>query len=180
MASINGAGTASIRVTCGAALLGAKASLEGSSVVSVSAKDVRLLPLNDASPLRTGVASFSVTGTLTPYAIGQLSGTTEDKSGLTADAVAQAVWSALAQEFDVAGTMGQKVNAAGTAGDPWTGEIFNGMTAQEAMQVLLSVLVGKAEGGGTGTITFRDVEDSRDVVRMTVDANGNRTAVEIS
>lgn len=39
---------------------------------------------------------------------------------LSPQTLAAAVWNALAAELSSPGTMGEKVNAAGTAGDPWT------------------------------------------------------------
>ena len=48
-------------------------------------------PLNDASPLRTGSANFAITGTLQPYAIGHMSGSTVDNSVLTVDAITAAL-----------------------------------------------------------------------------------------
>ena len=46
-----------------------------------------------------------------------------------------------------------------------------------AFKLILGVLTGKASGGGTTTVTFRDIADSKDRVVATVDANGNRTAI---
>lgn len=39
--------------------------------------------------------------------------------GVTADDIAAAVWSSLAASFNVAGTLGEKLNNAGAAADPW-------------------------------------------------------------
>lgn len=46
-----------------------------------------------------------------------------NQSQATVDQIVAAVWSALASEYDVAGTMGEKLNGAGTAGDPWTADL---------------------------------------------------------
>lgn len=50
-------------------------------------------------------------------------------------------------------------------------------TMREALRIMLAVLAGKASGGGTATIVFRDVNDSKDRVEATVDVNGNRSTV---
>lgn len=50
-------------------------------------------------------------------------------------------------------------------------------TMREALRIMLAVLAGKANGGGTATIVFRDVNDSKDRVEATVDVNGNRSTV---
>jgi len=41
----------------------------------------------------------------------------------TVDEIVAGVWNALAADYDTSGTMGQKLNAAGTAGDPWTADL---------------------------------------------------------
>lgn len=57
-------------------------------------------------------------------------------------------------------------------------EVIEGsITLRQAIRLFLAVLTGKASGGGTSTITFRDTEDSKDRVIVTVDTSGNRTAV---
>lgn len=89
-ASIGGVGTAQFSVQTNTPLLGAEATGTGSAAMSISAT-ATILPTNDASPLRTGAASFSFSGTLTPYAIGSMTGTTEDV-GLTPTGIANSVW----------------------------------------------------------------------------------------
>jgi hypothetical protein len=49
----------------------------------------------------------------------------------------------------------------------------------EALRLMLAALVGKASGGGTATITFRDTGDSKDRIILTVDSSGNRSAVTL-
>ena len=90
-ASINGVGSASFIVSA-SATLGAEASIEGSSVITITVANATAFPLNDASPLRDGTASFSVSGILTPYAIGNMIGSTVDLGVMTNDSVASAVW----------------------------------------------------------------------------------------
>ena len=51
------------------------------------------------------------------------------------------------------------------------------ITEKQALQALLAFAAGKAAGGGTATLTFRDQADSKDRITMTVDANGNRSVV---
>lgn len=51
------------------------------------------------------------------------------------------------------------------------------ITFQQAWRLCLSVLTGKSSGGGSTTLVFRDVGDTKDRLSVTVDANGNRTAV---
>ena len=50
----------------------------------------------------------------------------------------------------------------------------------EMVKMLSAVLLGKASGMGTTTATFRNLNDSGDVVVATVDSDGNRTAVTLT
>lgn len=90
-ASIEGIGAASF-VVSGAATLGAEASISGASTITITVANATAFPLNDASPLRDASASFAMSGSLTPYAIGQMQGSTVDIGVVTNDSVASAVW----------------------------------------------------------------------------------------
>ena len=60
------------------------------------------------------------------------------------------------------------------------GEVDNDGTAISlagALKLALAVLTGKSSGGGTATLVFRDINDSKDRISATVDVDGNRTAV---
>lgn len=98
-------------------------------------------------------------------------------TGLSTANVGQAVWSALAAANNNAGSMGEKLNDAGSASNPWTEVIESGFTAAEIMRMLAAVMAGKSSGGGTATVRFRDVGDTKDRIVATVDENGNRTAL---
>ena len=52
-------------------------------------------------------------------------------------------------------------------------------TFRQSMRLSNAVLVGKVSGAGTGVETFRDISDTKNRVRSTVDSNGNRTAVTV-
>ena len=114
-ASIGGAGESAFSITTNTPVLGAEASGTGISNFSFAASGA-ILPLNDASPLRTGTATITLSGSLLPYALGNMIGTTDVVTELTPDAVASAVWSALAAEFNDAGSMGNKLNTASSGG----------------------------------------------------------------
>jgi len=45
------------------------------------------------------------------------------------------------------------------------------------MRLLLSVLAGLSTGGGSDTLSFRDVADGKNRIVATVDKNGNRTVI---
>lgn len=50
-------------------------------------------------------------------------------------------------------------------------------TLRQALRIMLASLAGKATGGGTATITFRNLADDKDRIVATVDVDGNRSAV---
>ena len=59
-------------------------------------------------------------------------------------------------------------------------EVVEGsLTMRQVLRVLLAGMAGISDGGGTTTITFRDVADSKDRITATVDANRNRTAITL-
>jgi hypothetical protein len=59
----------------------------------------------------------------------------------------------------------------------WATVMETGFTAQQAILLLSAVMAGKSSGGGTVTVRFRDLNDTKDRIVATVDANGNRTAI---
>lgn len=67
---------------------------------------------------------------------------------------------------------------AADAVDEILDEVVEGtITLRQALRILLSALAGKSTGGGTATLTFRDIADSKPRITATVDVNGNRTAI---
>lgn len=127
----------------------------------------------------TGSGAATSSGTATAYAIGWGTATNVSET-LTADAVATAVWAALSASNDATGSMGEKLNDAGSASNPWTEVIDGGFTAAELLKLVSAALAGKISGAGTATVTIRDVADTTDRIVATVDSNGNRTAVTTS
>lgn len=140
-ASINGVGSAAFAVTTGTSLLGAEASLIGASALAFTAS-ASILPLDDSPVLREAVADLFLSGSLTRYAIGHMIGTTDVASGVTNDSVAQAVWRAIAADFNEPGTTGAKLNSASAAGDPWTAELPGAYPPGSAGDILGNLVAG--------------------------------------
>jgi len=72
------------------------------------------------------------------------------------------------------------VVAAPTAAEIMDTEVDNDGTAISlagALKLCLAVSTGKSSGGGTSTVVFRDIADTKDRVSATVNSSGNRTAV---
>lgn len=124
-----------------------------------------------------GTAAGTSTATLTRYATGRLYGSITPFTELSPESLASSVWAAVAADNNDVGTMGEKLNDAGSASNPWTEVIETGFTAAEILRLIASVTAGKVSGGGTGTEVFRDLGDTKDRITATVDSSGNRTAI---
>lgn len=135
--------------------------------------DGALSALAHASAALSGVGDVAATATAT--------GTLAASIIVTGDAlntanVAASVWGALAAANNAGGTMGEKLNDAGSAANPWTEVIESGYTAAEVLRLIAAVVAGKSSGG-PGSPAFRDLGDTKDRVVGTADADGNRTSV---
>lgn len=51
--------------------------------------------------------------------VATLRGSTSTLQGASENSIAEAIWGSLAASFNAAGTMGEKINDAGSGGDPW-------------------------------------------------------------
>lgn len=163
----------------------------GANAVAVAALSAMALINFATTALSRSTANLSASDTITfltnaaNFQTVNLSGTTEIDS-LTASSIASEVWNSLASSFNVAGTMGEKLNLAGSGGVDydalrdavWAKLIESGFTAEDLMKLFASVLVSKVSGAGTGIETFRDINDTVDRVISTVDSEGNRTDVD--
>lgn len=162
----------------------AVASLSGSTVITFTSSGALSAPFNMAA---NGTISFASSGTLradtsisgssliqfnsnlTTGAIGFMIAVPIDTS-LTPDSVAQAVWSATAAGNNTTGSMGEKLNDAGSASNPWTEVIESGLTASDIMKLILAVQAGKTEIDGA-TVKFKSVDGLTD--RVTAEMTGS-------
>jgi hypothetical protein len=127
-----------------------------------------------------GETGFSVTGDLNLDAWGLMVGTTVDNTTITNDSVAAAVWSALAAAYNEAGSMGEKLNGAGTAGDPWTAVIEAGYTAKEILRLLAAHAAGDGANLEGGNPTFKGVGVGNTTTRITATYSaGTRTITSL-
>lgn len=105
-------------------------------------------------------------------------------SELSPENLTRQVWSAIASENNIAGTMGEKLNDAGSASNPWTEVLTSGgYTAAELMRMFAAVLGGRSTvtflGGVTYEVNFESVDqDDKIVVDATV-VNGDRTEIDL-
>ena len=77
----------------------------------------------------------------------------------------------------VTGDLGSVPTSADNAAAVWQRVLESSLTAEEIVRLMASMLTGKVSAAGTGTETFRDLDDAKDRVVVMVDENGNRTAV---
>jgi hypothetical protein len=144
---VSGTGTATLAITPTgnviAALFGG-----GSSVMTFTTNT----PAMDAQGWAIASGAITMTTTLTSYAVGSMEGSTVDSGTLTSTVIADAVWSSLAANFDYAGTMGNKLNSAASAGDPW-GTSLPGAYAEGTAGFKL----GNLSSGVSGTAAINTV-----------------------
>lgn len=97
---------------------------------------------------------------------------------LSPESLAASVWNSVAASFNEAGTMGEKLNDAGSASNPWTEVIESGYTAAEILKLLAAASLGKTSGQPSNPV-FRDIADTKDRITGVVDSSGNRTSVTL-
>lgn len=124
-----------------------------------------------------GQSDGEATATLVSYATGRLQGSITPFTELSPEGLAAAVWNSLLVNYPDSGTAGNALANAGAGGNPWSAIIEDGMTAEEVLRVIASVLAGKVSGAGTGTETFVGLDGTTNRVISTVDNDGNRSSV---
>lgn len=110
---VSGSGSASITLSPTGTLISVAAG-SGSATVTLSGT-----ALIGALAGISGQGSITLSPTAAIKAIGYLAGLSTNETEFSADALARAVWDATATDFNLAGTMGEKLNDAGSAGNPW-------------------------------------------------------------
>lgn len=92
------------------------------------------------SALAGMVAALTGTGLLSDAqqeALGQMSADIYvNQSQATVQEIVDAVWNALAAEYNLTGTMGEAMNGAGSAGNPWITDLSGYNTANTAGKIL--------------------------------------------
>jgi hypothetical protein len=95
--------------------------------------------------------------------------------------LAESLWNSVAADYNAAGTMGEKLNDAGSASNPWTEVIEDTLTAASILRILLSVLAGETTitdlGGGNATVKFKSVAGTDRVIASV--SGSERTSVTV-
>lgn len=134
----------------------------------------RAAGLNDALVESAYSTTRGLAGTALPAAAADAAGglPISDAGGLDMDDLKADVTAILSDT----GTDGVPLTAG--AVDAVLDEVVEGtITLRQALRLVLSFISGECSGGGTTTITFRDIGDTKDRIVMTVDASGNRSAI---
>ncbi len=149
------------------AFLAAVASLTGSGGITSA----------NASGLGELIGAIGGTGeaSATLTAIGELiAALTVTGTGLSTANVGEAVWGALAAANNGAGTMGEKLNDAGSGSNPWTEVIESGYTAAQILRLIAAAVQGDASGLESGAPTFKGLDGTTDRITATY-GSGTRT-----
>jgi hypothetical protein len=120
----------------------------------------------------SGLADGTLTGVGALAAALVVTGT-----GLTTANVGPAVWAAIATQNDTAGSMGEKLNDAGSASNPWTEVIESGFTAAEILKLIAAAVQGDATGLESGAPVFKGLDGTTDRITATY-SNGERTVTD--
>lgn len=100
---------------------------------------------------------------------------TASSGGVDYDAMAAAVWNAATRTL----TSGTPPTEAQIASAVMTYVVESGWTTEEMLRVFAAVLAGKVSGAGTGTETFRGINDDKNRVVATTDSSGNRSNITL-
>ena len=79
----------------------------------------------------------------------------------------------------VTGDLSTVSTATQNAAAVWS-QVLEGLTAEQMVRIMMSVLSGKVSGAGTGTESFRNIADTADRVVVSTTTAGNRTAVVLN
>lgn len=177
-------------------------STTGEATVTATAEGVAAgvaITTGDATVTATGDAAINAYAFITASAscgvdaegiasgTAHIEGESTTETALSPATLAAALWDATAASYNATGTMGAKLNAAGSGGVDydalkeavWGYSVEGDMSAEGVVRVLLAVLSGTTEGIGTTTEKYKSLDGTTDRINATFDAAGNRTSVTI-
>ena len=169
---VSGSGVAAFTIAPDSSLLTASLNGAGSAAFTLQAAPAQL----GAEANGTGSASFAVTGSLEPYAIGSMSGSTVDTSLLTSDTIATAVWQAPASVNNTAGTMGAKLNSAASGGVDYA-SMADAVRTELQAELLRIVELAQLHGlvVGTDLVVTPTSRNAGSVVQTVAESGGTVT-----
>jgi hypothetical protein len=176
-ASLTGDGT--ISAATGQLVISMLASLVGSG--TITAGDLRGF-LNGVANLSGGgtlegtinaigfaLANLEGAGTAsgTINATGAMAAEILAYSALTPEGIRDSIWNASAASYNDTGTMGEKLNASGSASNPWIEVIESGLTAAEILRLIAAAVQGNATGLEDGSPVFKGLDGTTDRITAT-------------
>jgi uncharacterized protein YjbJ (UPF0337 family) len=173
--------------------------------IATAQADLDILTGADGVVIASGTQTFNMTGNITGNlsgSVGSVTGAVGSVTGNVGGNVAGSVGSVTGAVGSVTGNVGG--NVAGSVGSVtaevtptaasktgyrlsatgvtdistavWAFVMEGTWTAIMYMRLIASGIVAKLSGAGTTTVTIRDVDDTKDRIVATVDADGNRSA----
>jgi len=118
----------------------------------------------DVSAVQIAGSAVSTTTAQIGVNVVQAAGTAWGSGAITAGAIAT-------------GAIDADALAADAVDEFWDEVLEGTLTGRQFMRIFMAVLAGESAGGGTSTITFRDLADTKDRISATIDSGRNRTAV---
>lgn len=146
------------------------ATLAAVAGLSVSISASGSLTTTDLGAIVSLLVNLSASGNLVAnnFATALIEANITTQEELSPSSLAAAVWNAEAASFNEAGSMGEKLNDSGSSSNPLNAIIEGTLTLADIMRILLAVQTGKTSiidnGGGSATVTFRDVADTKNRV----------------
>jgi hypothetical protein len=119
-------------------------------------------------------ATISLSGTVNPFGTGLIVASSAESSEFSPANLAAAVWNASAGSYNVGGSMGEKLNDAGAASNPWTEVIESGLTAAEVLRIIAAFCASDATGLESAAQEFKSLDGSKTRIAATY-AAGTRT-----
>ena len=152
---VDAVGSTTITFALSATLAGALSAI-GNIPITFTVNNSTLGAIVDA----VAATLINITTAATIRADGELAGDITPFTPLSPQSLAAAVWEALAADYNTAGTMGNKLNSAASAGDPWSTALPGSYAAGEAGFIL-----------GSRVLTEDDINKIADIVLRRSTAN---------
>jgi hypothetical protein len=176
-------GTADGQLTAGG-VASATFGLSGSAtgILDVLAVAVGSIGINGSADINAdGFVSASGTialdGVAAPIGAGLIVANSAEVSEFSPANLAAAVWNASSVGYNASGSMGEKLNDAGSASNPWTEVIESGLTAAEVLRLIAATLAGDATGLENGAPVFKALGGTKDRITATY-SDGTRTITD--
>jgi hypothetical protein len=123
------------------------------------------------------LSGFGTISTAQPYAVGAMSADIRAYGDLTPQGLANAVWGALAEQNNDAGSMGELLNNSGAGANPWTVALEGSFTAADLLRLVASALAGDAVNLDDGVTVLKSLDGTKNRITGTV-VSGNRVIID--